>query len=62
MTLPPDTDQYRSPDGLPVLRTTEGELGIDSDFAPEPQSQWKLFRRRFFRHRVAVIALIKWLV
>ena len=36
MTLPPQTDQYRSPDGLPVLPSHESELGIDSDFAPEP--------------------------
>ena len=58
MTLPPETDQYRGPAGDPVLPTGVSELGLDSDFAPEPQSQWRLFRRRFFRHRVAVISLL----
>jgi len=58
MTLPPQADQYRSPDGVPVLASHESELGLDSDFSPEPQSQWKLFRKRFFRHKVAVIALL----
>ncbi len=58
MTLPPEADQYRGPAGDPVLPTGVSELGLDSDFAPEPQSQWRLFRRRFFRHRVAVISLL----
>ena len=58
MTLPPETDQYRGPAGDPVLPTGVSELGLDSDFAPEPQSQWRLFRRRFFRHKVAVISLL----
>jgi peptide/nickel transport system permease protein len=58
VTLPPEADQYRSPAGMPVLPTGEPELGLDSDFAPEPQSQWKLFRKRFFRHRIAVISLL----
>jgi peptide/nickel transport system permease protein len=59
MTLPPDTDQFRGPLGDPTLPSDVGELGLgDDDFSPEPQSQWKLFRRRFFRHRGAVIALV----
>jgi len=57
VTLPPETDQYRGPGTDPVLPAGEIELGLDSGFAPEPVSQWKLFRRRFFRHRVALVAL-----
>jgi peptide/nickel transport system permease protein len=58
VTLPTDADQYRTPDGLQAPAADDGELGIGSDFAPEPQSQWRLFRRRFFQHRVAVVALL----
>lgn len=34
------------------------DLADELDFAPEPLTQWKLFRRRFFRHRGAMIALV----
>jgi len=57
VTLPTEADQYRDPEGVPTLPSSEAELGLDSGFAPEPQSQWKLFRRRFFRHRIAMVAL-----
>jgi peptide/nickel transport system permease protein len=58
VTLPPQTDQYRGPGGEPVLPIgAEPELGLGTDFAPEPVSQWKLFRRRFFRHRIAMVSL-----
>jgi peptide/nickel transport system permease protein len=58
MTLPPEADQFRGPLGDPILESQTGELGLGDDFSPEPMSQWKLFRRRFFRHRGAVIALV----
>lgn len=58
MTLPPETDQYRTPGGLAAPSSAEQELGLDGGFAPEPQSQWKLFRRRFFRHRAAIVGLV----
>ncbi len=58
MTLPPDVDQYRTPDGLAAPGSGELELGLDGGFAPEPQSQWKLFRRRFFRHKAAIVGLV----
>ncbi len=59
MTLPFDTDQARDPSGIASLPMEGGvELDPDGELSPEPISQWKLFRRRFFRHRGAVIALV----
>ena len=36
----------------------EGELALQPGVEPVARSQWQLFRRRFLRHRMAVISLI----
>ncbi len=41
-----------------TAETTDASDLAGLEFAPEPITQWKLFRRRFFRHRGAMIALV----
>ena len=36
----------------------EGELQLQPGVEPVARSQWQLFRRRFLRHRLAVISLL----
>jgi hypothetical protein len=49
-------------DGVPSDPGTDLELELESQLAetaePEPRTQWQLFRRRFSRHRLAVVSLV----
>lgn len=43
-------------DGAEIDIELDGALGASSD--PSARSQWQLFRRRFFHHRLAVVGLL----
>jgi peptide/nickel transport system permease protein len=54
-------------DTLPQMETFHGtddqhvalaELGMQQGVEPVPRTQWQLFRRRFFHHRMAILSLI----
>ena len=46
----PDTPVVSGDEYLPDV-----ELELVADAEPEARSQWQLFRRRFVRHRMAVV-------
>ena len=45
-----------SPAGQGPEDLVEDELAVGAE--PVARSQWQLFRRRFFKHRLAVISLV----
>jgi len=42
----------------PIPPPEEAELELVPGAEPEPQTQWQLVRRRFFRHKAAVVSLV----
>ncbi|MEY2405118.1 MAG: peptide/nickel transport system permease protein [Acidimicrobiaceae bacterium] len=45
-----------APFGVPVMAEPHAELELSPDAEPVARTQWQLFRRRFFRHKAAVLA------
>jgi len=59
--LPSPPDVRETHEGMPAEVETdfaEVETQLVDTAEPEPRTQWQLFRRRFLRHKLAVISLI----